>query len=485
MEKKPIRVLLVEDDVDDYVLVRHFLSNIATEDFELRWARSYEEALKAMGAEVHDVCLLDYRLGSRTGLELLQMAVGNGFKAPIIFLTGQGGYEVDLEAMKAGATDFLVKGQISGPLLERTIRYALAHKQSQELLRESERKYSTVVENSLTGIFLAQGERIIFANERLALICGYSREELIGMKVWRLVEIEERKFLDEIRKRVLRGDEIPPEYELKSVRKDGKKICLQIKSTLTEINGKPAILGNVADVTERKQAEAALRESERQLRHLSWKLLQTQEKERELTAQEIHDRIAQTLAAIKLETRQVLKRLEEEALPGVAESLEPFTAMLQEAIEETRKIYTNLRPTMLNDLGILVTLHCFCREFQEVYPETRLELKIEIEENEVPEELKIVIYRIIQEACSNLAKHAQARRGVISLRRTPSRIELAINDNGIGFTLENGFHKEDSLRGLGLAIMKQRTELSGGIFTVESTRMKGTTIRSSWPSHEA
>lgn len=127
-----INVLVVEDDEDDYILTSALLSEIQTDRFEPDWARTYEEALEKISAAPFDVCLLDYRLGAHNGLELLRETRDLGFDAPIILLTGQGDQEVDIEAMKAGAADYLVKSQINAANLERSIRYAIQQKQMEE-----------------------------------------------------------------------------------------------------------------------------------------------------------------------------------------------------------------------------------------------------------------------------------------------------------------------------------------------------------------
>jgi two-component system cell cycle sensor histidine kinase/response regulator CckA len=138
MDNSSIRVLLVDDDEDDYILTRDLLIEIEQGTFDLEWAGTYEAALEAMEQDRHDVYLLDYHLGERNGLELLREALGNGHRTPMILLTGQEDREVDVEAMKAGASDYLVKGQIDAPLLERSIRYALERARASEAVRESE-----------------------------------------------------------------------------------------------------------------------------------------------------------------------------------------------------------------------------------------------------------------------------------------------------------------------------------------------------------
>ena len=137
-----VRVLLVDDDEDDYFITRQLLSDIDGPKFEFDWEADYGRALAAMRDNRHEVYLVDYRLGERDGLELLREAIAGGCDAPIILLTGQGDREVDLQAMRAGAMDYLVKGRIDAALLARSIRYAMqrrhVERQREQLIGELE-----------------------------------------------------------------------------------------------------------------------------------------------------------------------------------------------------------------------------------------------------------------------------------------------------------------------------------------------------------
>lgn len=141
MESQPANqtftILLIEDDEDDYVLIRDLLSEVSTSRYDLTWVNSFDSALKEFDRSRHQVCLLDYQLGLNTGLELLKEAKTRDFKTPIIFLTGRGGYRVDLEAMKGGAADYLVKDELTVPLLERSIRYAVERARAGEALQKA------------------------------------------------------------------------------------------------------------------------------------------------------------------------------------------------------------------------------------------------------------------------------------------------------------------------------------------------------------
>src|SRR5688572_23342333 len=123
----PIRVLLVEDDEDDFLVTRDALRSIGPGRMVLEWVETGEQALTELESGRHDVCLLDYRLGAITGVELLEQVRQRGWSGPVILLTGMEGDEVDQQALEAGAADFLVKSQLTPSSLERSIRYALQH----------------------------------------------------------------------------------------------------------------------------------------------------------------------------------------------------------------------------------------------------------------------------------------------------------------------------------------------------------------------
>jgi signal transduction histidine kinase len=139
-----------------------------------------------------------------------------------------------------------------------------------------------------------------------------------------------------------------------------------------------------------------------------------------------------------------------------------------------------LKPTMIDELGIIATLPWMRREFHRLYPEHHIELAITLEEKEIPAELKVVIFRITQEALNNIARHSKAEWVDVILAGAENRIELTIADNGTGFDPHEDLSAEFG-RGMGLTGMRERAEFTGGSFSLSSTPGEGTTIRVSWP----
>ena len=179
IDNREIRVLLVEDDEDDYVLTRDLLADSRRTRFSLDWVSSFDEALGAIANGQHDVYLVDYRLGEHDGLEVLREARIAGCMRPIILLTGQGDGEVDIAAMKAGAADYLVKGQIDAQILERSIRYSLEQNRTLEALRESEERYALSARGANDGLWVWDlGAGTVYYSDRWKEMLGFSQDEI-------------------------------------------------------------------------------------------------------------------------------------------------------------------------------------------------------------------------------------------------------------------------------------------------------------------
>lgn len=260
MNNDPIRVLLVDDDEDDYILTREWFSEIQGSRFVLEWVATYEAAIDAIAKRQHDIYLFDYRLGERNGLELLREAIANGCKAPIILLTGQGDHEVDVEAMKAGAADYLEKSQLGAPLLERSIRYAIERNQAEQKIREQ----AALLEVTTDAILVRDLEnKILFWNKGAERLYGWKAIDALGQNANELLYKEPLSSLQQIR--TILDEKGEWQGELHQVTKDDKEIIVESRWTLVrdEDNKPKSMLVVNTDITQKKQLEAQFLRAQR------------------------------------------------------------------------------------------------------------------------------------------------------------------------------------------------------------------------------
>jgi PAS domain S-box-containing protein len=225
----------------------------------------------------------------------------------------------------------------------------------------------------------------------------------------------------------------------------------------------------------RRQLEETLRESETQVRFFASQCLTAQEAERKRVAGELHDSIAASLAALKFRIDKTAEDMKQGN--GGPEWLQDLGSKVMEINTEVRRIMADLRPSILDDLGLIPAMNWFCREYQKTYSHISVEDQIGVEEDEVPDPLKTPIFRISQEAMNNIAKYSKASLVNLSLRKEDDKVLLTVQDNG------DGFDPNTVRKGMGLSTMRERAQLSGGSFNLESATGKGTIIRVSWPCY--
>jgi diguanylate cyclase (GGDEF)-like protein/PAS domain S-box-containing protein len=259
MSDSPIRVLLVDDDEDDFVMTRELLREAGPGAFQLDWICNYEEAIVAIERRDHAVYLLDYRLGEHSGLDILRSAGGRNPQSPMILLTGQGDELVDIEAMKEGAADYLVKSQLTSDLLARSIRYAMERSKASQSLRESEERYQRLVELSPDAILVHTEGIIVFVNGAgVRLLGADSSAKLIGKPVTDFVHADFRESVHQrIDQRLHENLEVPFAEE-KFVRMDGVEIQVEVAGVPFIYENKPSIQIVARDISARKRIEEKL-----------------------------------------------------------------------------------------------------------------------------------------------------------------------------------------------------------------------------------
>ena len=323
--------------------------------------------------------------------------------------------------------------------------------------------------------------RVKYVSDSFTAMFGWTLEELVGKRIDYVPESEveiTRERIDEVIEKGIPGSG----FESKRLAKDGRVIDASLSaSRYHDHNGKPAgLLVILRDITARKRAELAIAQSERQLRLLSAQLLKAQENERKRVARELHDGIGQLLTAIKYRLECLNTHAGDKTAVSPNSSLGSIMGAIHDAIEEVRRISMGLRPSILDDLGIIATMNWFCREFSLTYSSVGIQKKIDVDEALVPKSLKTVIFRIFQEALNNVAKHSNANLVSIELTHDQRRIYLKITDNGVGFHCNPFSSPETCNTGFGLASIRERAESLGGDLRVDSTPGHGTSINASW-----
>jgi signal transduction histidine kinase len=154
--------------------------------------------------------------------------------------------------------------------------------------------------------------------------------------------------------------------------------------------------------------------------------------------------------------------------------------IIQSAIDEVRRISRDLRPSVLDDLGIITAINSFCFDFEKVNGTITVVREITARDEDIPEKIKIVLYRVTQEACTNIVRHSHADRVTVTLSAVDGTVRLCIRDNGIGFDQQKLHACRESNRGLGLSSMKERIEFSGGRFILTAAPDQGTTVQALW-----
>ena len=360
--------------------------------------------------------------------------------------------EETLRAIRKGEVDALV---VSGPQGDRVYT-----------LKGAEQPYRVFVETMNEGaVTLGPDGTILYCNSRFGELVKEPIERIIGSEIVRFIAPTDTGSFESA---FQTGTEGSSKVEILLKGGDGQFIPVILSLCPLESDDVRCICMVVMDLTERKRAEEQLKESEKQLKHLASQLLTAQEDERRRVAHDIHDSLGSQLSAVKFRVEDFFKMM-----PGASESI---TSALQEAIDESRRIQMDLHPSILDDLGIAPALAWFCRKFETTYP-LKIEQEVAIKESELPQSLEKAIYRISQEAFNNIAKHSQANQARLSLQKNSNTVELIIQDNGQGFE----FTVDTSRKGLGLSSMRERAEVSGGTFSIESAQGKGTIIRASWP----
>jgi PAS domain S-box-containing protein len=348
-------------------------------------------------------------------------------------------------------------------------------KKSEFELRDSESKYKMLFNNANDAVFVTQLSKeksygdFIEVNEVACEMLGYSKEEFLRLSPSAIVAPKSIVDFNFNLNRLMKEGHVI--YDLVHRAKDRKLIPVEINSHLFQYNDKPTVLSIARDITERKQAEEKLRRSSKLLRELATHLQSIREEERTMIAQEIHDELGQVLTALKIQVSLLANKLRSDQEP-IKQKLNSLSKMIDSSVESVQKISSKLRPGILDELGLIAAIEWQAEEFEKL-TNVKCSLVIPKEELNLGKDKSTAIFRILQEALTNIARHSEATRAQISLLNYQSNIFLEIQDNGKGISQE----QIKDFKSLGIHGMEERAMVFGGQVYIEGIAGKGTIVK--------
>ena len=603
--ERALRILILEDLPSDAELMVYELRQAGIAHSYRRVA-DREHFVAALAEDWPDLILSDFHLPNFDGLEALALAQATCPDTPFIFVSGAMGEEVAIDALKRGATDYVLKDRLSrlGPAVQRALREAeerRERRQAEAALKESEEKYRLLVKNLPGVVYKGYVDCAVdFIDEKVEELTGYPKREFDTRKMkWNdiLVAEDYQQFKDAFLRGLKESGSYVREYRIR--RKDGEVIWIQDRGqiicgpdgrvdyisgvffditerrraeealresearfasfmrhvpgtavmrdfkgrylfaneawerlqhrtrqdwegktiaevwpphmaakfyegdlqviaqgktvqTIEEIpqedgihnwlvtkfpipdqDGRPALIGAVGlDITLRRRAEEALRESEQRLRFLTSQLLSAQERERKRISMELHDELGQSLAVLKLQIRAIERGLGDDQ-QDLKEGCVELLLYLDGVIDDIRRLSRDLSPAILEDLGLQSALKYLINEVSKHYTVSHA-FEVEDLDQLFPAEAQIIIYRIFQECLTNISKHAGATEVSVAVKEHDGLISLMIEDNGAGFDPALVLARRAAGRGLGLAALDERARMLGGTLEIRSQPGAGT-----------
>ena len=482
-----LNVLLIEDDEDDFLITRSLLSKAQVIECELTWESTFDDGLDALLTEQYDACLVDYRLGGHTGLDLLEAAKENGCQTPVILLTGQGDLKIDIEAMEAGAADYLNKNEIDAPLLERSLRYARERGDAEERIR----KQAALLDKARDAIIAYDmNGHVIYWNKSAERLTGWSKEEMLGEKAnEHLFDDEQREKLPNCWRAVKETDEWKGEMHQQT--KDGDEIIVESRWTLVrKADDTPeSVLVINTDVTERKQLESQFLRSQRM------------ESIGRLVSGIAHD-LGNLLVPISLGVKVLQQRFDDDekavrTLSMIQNSAQRGSDMVEQVLAFARGVEGERvmlqADTVIDDVRNIT---------DETFPE-EIEVDVQVDDDLEPVMGDATqVQQVLMNLCVN-ARDAMPEGGTLSIRAQNTTLDdedarknidaepgeyvcLSVSDTGVGMPdevidkiFEPFYTTKPEGEGTGLGLSTAYSIIKGheGFIDVSSTKGDGTTFR--------
>src|SRR2546423_6154212 len=467
---RKIRIAIIDDDEDDFFIISDYIKQIEGADFEIDWCGDFATAIEKIKSQNYQLYFVDYRLGNHTGLELLQQAAYFGCDEPIILLTGKGSKSIDIKAMESGATDYLVKSELTVEKLERCIRYSLDRAESMKELKARENKYRNLFEGSKDAVFIANKDlSIIEMNEAASFLFGLDKKNTADTNLFDFIKNEEQKEqVDQLLKTANKFNDL--EIQIRN-QKQEIKFCLLSCSFQKNSDQEELIHGILHDITNIKKAELA---------NLQAQKLAANERLMRILAHEIRN----PLNNISLSAEQLFEpdKVNEEKQKHIMEIIQRNCLRINKIITEllnlTKPAELVLQKHSLQEIvdeSIHLTsdrINLQNIKVKKEYPQTPLEIPAD------KSKLIIAFTNILINAIE--AMEMNTGELTVSIRELPETYSVSIKDNGHGISeeyisklFEPFFTSKKNGTGLGLAASQSIIQLHKGNIQIESALNKG------------
>jgi len=465
-----IKIAIVDDDEDDYFIIANYIQSIPGTNLQLDWISDYQTAIEKIRGEAYRIYFIDYRLGNETGLTLLQEAMAMGCEEPIVLLTGKGNREIDIKAMQSGATDYLVKSELTTEKLERCIRYSLERASVLKELKDRENKYRNLFQSSKDTVFISDRNlNLSEMNQAGSLLTGYQSSELIGKSLFEFIRNDRQKeyILDCLEKGKVITD---MEIEIENRDKEAKS-CLFSVSYQKTSDKEWIVHGIIHDITNLKRAELA---------NLQAQKLAANERLMRIIAHEIRNPLNNiSLSVQHFENISVDPDMKKELVGIIQRNCNRINQSITELLDLTRSGELEFKKHSLQEImnesiaTVADRINLQNIKVEKKYEEDPLEISAD------KSKLKIAFSNILINAIEAMEENKGEL--AVSLHATPDTYTVCIKDNGSGISEENlprlfepFFTSKKNGMGLGLAASYSILQSHRASIQVESKLNKGT-----------
>jgi PAS domain S-box-containing protein len=484
----PLRVLFVEDNEQDLAML---LTHFARSEYRVTHTRveTAEEMTAALRGDPWDLIISDYCLPTFSGSEALQVAQAVGAGYPFLIVSGNIGEETAVAAMKAGAHDYIFKGNVQRllPAVTRELREAALrreHRLAQQALHQTETRYHHLVEHIPASVYWTDTDHPLAMHYISPQV-----EDLLGIP-YDAIQVNPTLLRDTIHPddrarahhHITHAIQSRQSYqvEYRMNRLDEQVVWVIDTADIVSLDddNPPLVQGILLDITTQKTTEATLRARERQLRMLAAELSTAEDRERRRLATAVHDQISQTLAFARMELRALMT---DDGVSALTDHLENVWMHVDRAYQQTKSVTFELCPPILYDLGLAAAVDWLAEHF-----EGKHGLIVEVETDHdfpaLPPEIASVFFRAIRELLTNVVKHAHARHVVIHLHCTSLQVVVYVADDGVGIAL-NPLETTGAVQptSFGLFSLRERVQYLGGEMALTSTPGHGTQVMIALP----